>query len=515
MLKKLVKAASTASKSGEKQVNSEAFDVLKTVVHAIPPRPSALAFDPLQSLLAIGTDDGVIKIVGMPGVERTIKHDEGRSIMQLLFAEGEGILISVTIDSVNYWDLKKFDIELKHRLQFSENICICHIPTQSYWMYVGTTRGNLYVVDVSTFTLSEYMIYWNHLVELSDKNHPGAVISVEECPMNDQMLLIGFEKGVLVLWDVKERKVTKRFGTGLKVTLPLTSVCWFSDGKQFITSHTSGPMRIWNLKTPDVPEYLMHPMPDLDDNTSILSPVAKVLWMSDKDDAFFIHSGGTFKDSDMDNISIKHNKVSKELFFESEVVDFLCINASPWCNDTRSPLALVILLANELVVVDVRQAGFPNFRSPFGLYAQDSPVTCVRYYVDCKGSVLTGLRRFGHSHNASTFSSSVWPIQGGVPGDEGELTTNDILITGHEDGRLMFWDCSTVDLLLLCTLNCKTMLLKAEVPLPDDVSILDFSFCPTSRYLTVGLRSGETLSFVFCAQEREALVRVRLKLSNL
>eukprot|EP01135_Chromosphaera_perkinsii_P005577 Nk52_evm2s353 gene=Nk52_evmTU2s353 len=510
MLKKLKKAASTAtskSLSGGDRADSECFELRKSIVHGIPPHPTALAYDPLQSLIAVGTDDGIVKIFGMPGVERSFKHEDGRSIMQLLFVEGEGILISVTVDSVNYWDLKSSEINLKHKLQFSENICFCHTPTQSFWMYVGTTRGNLFVVDVNNFELSEYMVYWNHLVEISDKNHPGAIISVEECPMNDQLLLIGFEKGVLVLWDVKEKKVCKRFGTGLPTTLPLTSVCWYSDGKQFITSHSTGPMRIWNLKNPEVPEYLMHPMPDLDDNTSMLSPVGKVLWVSDKDDAFFIHSGGTFRDSDMDNISIKHKKVSKELFFENEVVDFLCINSSPWSNDTRNPVALVVLLANELVVCDVRQSGFPTFRSPFGLYTQNSPVTCVRYYTDVKGSVLTGLRRFGHSHDAFSFSTHMWPVTGGVPGEEGEMTSNDIIVTGHEDGRVLFWDASTIDLLLLCTLDCKKMMLKSELPMPDDKSIFCFEFCPMSRLLSVGLTSGEVLSFVFSASERDVIVR--------
>eukprot|EP00126_Sphaerothecum_destruens_P007136 Sdes_comp19704_c0_seq1m11626 len=510
MLKKLKKVASQTVGRDDSPPNildSEYFELTKTVIHGIPSKPSTLAYDPVQSLLAVGTEEGIVSIFGTHSVERNFRHEDCKPLIQLLFVHNEGILISVTVDSVNLWDLKSSEIVMLHRLQFSENICFCHIPCSSHWMYVGSTRGNIHLVNIDNFQLSEYLIYWNHTLEVSEKTHPGAVIGIDECPNNDQHLLIGYEKGNLVLWDVKDRKVLKRFGTKLKTPRPLTSFCWFSDGKQFITSHTSGPMMVWNVKTPDTPENIIHPMADLEESAPRLTPIGKVLWASAKDGDFLIHSGGTFQDAEMDNVSIKHKNVSKELFFFNEVVDFLTINESPWPNDIRNPRALVILLSNELVVCDLTCAGTPSFRSPFGLAAQSSEISVLEYFTDVSASLLAGLKHFGKSSDSATFSKNVWPIFGGIPGEEGDLTTNDLVISGHEDGSVKFWDASTIDLELLCVFSCTACIRKCQLPFPDNVGVEKIAFCPVSRFLTIGLHSGEVLVCVFSPQEREVCLR--------
>lgn len=47
------------------------------------------------------------------------------------------------------------------------------------------------------------------------------------------------------------------------------------------------------------------------------------------------------------------------------------------------------------------------------------------------------------------FLCSAWPVNGGyVPdyNDDDNKTSFDILLTGHEDGSVKFWDCSKVNL---------------------------------------------------------------------
>ena len=47
-----------------------------------------------------------------------------------------------------------------HRITF------CHLPFQSKWLYIGTERGNIHIVNVESFTLSGYVIMWNKAIEL-------------------------------------------------------------------------------------------------------------------------------------------------------------------------------------------------------------------------------------------------------------------------------------------------------------------------------------------------------------
>ena len=48
---------------------------------------------------------------------------------------------------------------------FGRLVCF-HLPFQSKWLYVGTERGNVHVVNVETFTISGYVINWNKAIEL-------------------------------------------------------------------------------------------------------------------------------------------------------------------------------------------------------------------------------------------------------------------------------------------------------------------------------------------------------------
>ena len=41
-----------------------------------------------------------------------------------------------------------------------------YLAFQSKWLYLGTERGNTYVVNVETFSLSGYVINWNKAIEL-------------------------------------------------------------------------------------------------------------------------------------------------------------------------------------------------------------------------------------------------------------------------------------------------------------------------------------------------------------
>lgn len=49
---------------------------------------------------------------------------------------------------------------------FSFRVTFCHLPFQSKWLYVGTERGNIHIVNVESFTLSGYVIMWNKAIEL-------------------------------------------------------------------------------------------------------------------------------------------------------------------------------------------------------------------------------------------------------------------------------------------------------------------------------------------------------------
>ena len=41
-----------------------------------------------------------------------------------------------------------------------------HLPFSSKWLYVGTEKGNIHVVNIENFELSGYTINWNKVIEM-------------------------------------------------------------------------------------------------------------------------------------------------------------------------------------------------------------------------------------------------------------------------------------------------------------------------------------------------------------
>ncbi|XP_061896771.1 syntaxin-binding protein 5-like [Entelurus aequoreus] len=258
-------SSSTAAQTGAckesdavlESLQSEHFQLCKTVRHGFPHQPSAMAFDPVQKILAVGTLTGALRLFGRAGVECYCQHESGAAIIQLQFLVNEGALVSALADdSVHLWNLRQKIPAILHSLKFNrERITYCHLPFQSKWLYIGTERGNIHIVNVECFTLSGYVIMWNKAIELSTKTHPGPVVHISDNPMDEGKLLIGFECGVVVLWDLKCKKADYRYNYDEAIH----SVAWHHEGKQFVCSHSDGTLTTWNVRAPAKPAQIITP----------------------------------------------------------------------------------------------------------------------------------------------------------------------------------------------------------------------------------------------------------------
>lgn len=48
----------------------------------------------------------------------------------------------------------------------SNRITFLHLAVGSKWLYVGTEKGNIHVVNIDAFSLSGYIINWNKTIDL-------------------------------------------------------------------------------------------------------------------------------------------------------------------------------------------------------------------------------------------------------------------------------------------------------------------------------------------------------------
>uniref|UniRef100_A0A2S2RAV1 Syntaxin-binding protein 5 n=1 Tax=Sipha flava TaxID=143950 RepID=A0A2S2RAV1_9HEMI len=481
----------------------ENFQVAKTFRHGFPYQPTALAFDPIQRLLAIGTKNGSLRIIGRPGVDAQVRHELEAAVVQVEFLMNEGALITVTADdSLHLWNFRQKRADVVHSLKFQrERITVIHLPLRSKWLYVGSERGNVHFVNVELFTLSGYIINWNKAIEVTRPTHPGPIVHLSDNPADSSKLLIGFETGLMVLWDLKTKKPECRWQWGDS----LKSIDWHFEGKQFTCSHGDGSLTTWNVKPSLKPANIIYPHAKIKVEPSC-RPIQKVEWKSSKSgESYLIFSGGLTTDTAgrVPSITIMHGKTTTVLEMDHNIVDFVTLCESPYNSDVQEPYAVAVLMQNDMVLVDLLSPGYPCFENPHPMDIHESPVSCVHYIADCPSDLIPAFYSVGsRSANKRTgFSENKWPISGGEWSPT-SCSYNEIILTGHTDGSVRFWDASAGSLQVLYKLKTAKVFEKTRSKSPecsdeDQFSVQLLSFCPESRKLAVAGISSYVVLFKF------------------
>ncbi|XP_068557528.1 syntaxin-binding protein 5-like isoform X8 [Cebidichthys violaceus] len=468
---------------------------LQTVRHGFPYQPTALAFDPVQKILAIGSRTGGIRILGRPGVDCYCQHESGAAVLQLQFLINEGALVTACADdTLHLWNLRQRRPAVLHSLKFNrERITFCHLPFQSKWLYVGTERGNTHIVNIESFILSGYVIMWNKAIELSTKTHPGPVVHLSDSPKDEGKLLIGFESGTIVQWDLRGKKADFR----IYYDEAIHSVGWHHEGKQFMCSHSDGSLSMWNLRNTTRPFQVTFPHGKIqkDGRKESCKPILKVEYKTTRNsEPFVIFSGGLSYDKAgrRPTLTIMHGKAITVLEMDYPIVEFMALCETPYNNEVQEPYAVVVLLEKDLIVVDLTQSNFPVFENPYPMDIHESPVTCTAYFADCPPDIIPILYSIGAKHKKTGYSQKEWPVAGGL-WTLGSHTYPEIIVTGHADGSIKFWDASAITLQMLYKLKTSKAFEKpkpaegraAELVEEDPFAVQMVSWCPQSRIFCV------------------------------
>ncbi|CAK5062578.1 unnamed protein product [Meloidogyne enterolobii] len=383
-----LRAQFTDADSQEGPSSSSASTIAKIhsmiIRHGFPDGPRCMAFDPVQKLCAIGAARGSVRLLGQAGVEHFLQHDSDEPVTHIQFLVNEGGLITALgDDTLHLWNYRQRTPEIVHSLKMSkESITTIYLPFQSKWLMVGTEKGNIYFINLGTFELSTQIIYWNKAVDMSCRSHPGYVKTLQSCPTEPSKILIGFEKGHVVLWNILT-KTGERFAAATELS-PVTAFCWNSDGRQFMCGHQNGSLSIWNIKKP---RELIH-------KTTPHSPIASSGGGSSPSSC-----GGASATLPSQHISCKpitqlrmpmdegalpsltvlRAKGSLTVLeMDHAIVEMVPLNNSPHASVAQHPHAIAVLLKNDLLVVDIQAQGYPCFEVPHPMDLHESPVTLLK-----------------------------------------------------------------------------------------------------------------------------------------
>ncbi|ERL87147.1 hypothetical protein D910_04547 [Dendroctonus ponderosae] len=341
-------------------------------------------------------------------------------------------------------------------------------------------------------------------------------------------LLIGYESGQIVLWDLRSRNIEMRW-----LAYDLRSISWHYEGKQFMCAHADGTLTTWNIRNSQKYVHISQPHAKFnkDGKPEQCKPIGKVEWKTNRaGEAFVIFSGGMPYDQACrtPSITVVHNKTTTVLEMEHNVIDFVTLCESPYISDMQEPFAIIALLQNDLVVVDLQTPGYPWIENPYPMNIHESPVTCVSYLADCPVDLIPAFYSVGRAGSRSERdgladqrghlvctglqlcgSHSHWVLNGSFP----------VLVIGfmqlfrrHADGSIKFWDASAGTLQVLYKLKTSKIFEKPKSRSTeseeDPFAINLISLCPESRKLCVAGASSHVMLFTYKKTESSDEVMV-------
>lgn len=438
------------------RLKQELFAFNKTVEHGFPHQPSALGYSPSLKLLAIGTRSGAIKLYGAPGVEFMGLHDENAAVTQVHFMPHQVELVTLLDDnSLHMWTLRGHNglSELLEIGRFTltgppgappsvTRVTAVLAHSSGELLLLGTEGGHVFVVEVPGFReLEERNISLDQIASSVPDDYIGRrnlehVEALQEKPVDPDQVIIGYGRGLMVIWDLEKKLAIQH----IPATQQLESVCWTEDGKYILSSHSDGSYCRWMVGGQDTNEEEKSDIPYGHFPCKAISKIVQL--PTEEGPPFLLFSGGMPRASygDRHCITVIHGKKHVALDFTSRIIDFFVIRDGP--EHTGEPSALVVLVEEELVVIDLQTEGWPIIQTPYLVPLHSSAITCSHHVSTIPLKLWERIFAAGKHQNAH-YSKKPWPVTGGqnlAP----DPPQRDLLLTGHEDGTVRFWDASGV-----------------------------------------------------------------------
>ncbi len=306
---------------------------------------------------------------------------------------------------------------------------------------------------------------------------------------------MAYQRGLWVIFDFIKNQIDQINQTQQQ----LESAVFYQAGECVATAHSDGSFILWDLEnnlttntsaqtttaagnssstilscsSNSAPNIVYGPYP--------CKPVQKCLVKTCRNDQpYVIFSGGCprVNYSDKVTISVIQGENSHVCFdFTSKIIDYFTIDKPTMDKPNLTydnPQALFVLLEEEFVAIDLISEGWPQFTLPYLYSVHSSAIICTHYVNNVSKSFYENLLYYGSLTQDSNelLSTKEWPVGEGYANNS-PLSPNgskgkDLLLTGHEDGTIRFWDVTKISMTLIYKLKTSEYFQTESTPLDDD-----------------------------------------------
>ncbi|KAM3726151.1 LLGL scribble cell polarity complex component [Dirofilaria immitis] len=450
------------------------FEYTPSFRHGFPQFVSSLAYDYILGLMAVGTNDGQVRILlshpdgnhtfGAENVEWSSTTPRNTPIAHMYFAAGLGTLIVLCSDQSFHKFQVTGDIVERTTAATEERlkrITCCEMQnTQDLVnarLFIGTITGNIFGLCAASLEFSEVLLFEETIVKSinpsTDVGRSANQIMVS--PTDPTQILIAFNSHIIVHYNLLNSEVLHHW----IVQQAITSLAWHVDGECFICSHNDGSLGIWKIQCLEPVEQSVVPFGPFP-----CTSINKIQWIcaSSHPLPIKLYTGGMPRASYGDRYTLTAMREGKMVVFDfgSAIVDFVVVPSlqSQKDADYKNCLALMVLCEQELVCIDLTDASWPLLNLPYLQPIHSSQITCVTHCSNIEEHVWKGLIKASEVQNKLS-SKFKWPVHAGgdayipSPCAATNAEKRQLLITGHEDGTVKFWSTGSVSLRYLLKVN--------------------------------------------------------------
>ncbi|XP_047152766.1 uncharacterized protein LOC124824377 [Vigna umbellata] len=525
--------------------------------YGIPSTASVLAFDPIQRLLAIGTLDGRLKVIGGDNIEGLLVSPKQLPYKYLEFLQNQGHLVGVLNDNdIQVWNLESRSLVCS--LQWESEITAFSVVSGSHFIYVGDQHGLFSVIkfeaEEGQLLKSSYNLSAKFLREAAGFPDPSVqpIIGILLQPSSfGNRLLIAFEDGLLILWDVSKARIVFLGGgkdlqlkdedsspsTETGANLPanimeqnlgdkeITALCWASStGSILAVGYLDGDILLWDLSSS---------APSKDQQTSSKNviklqlstaerrlPVIVLQWsdsyksQSDSAGQLFVYGG--------DEIGSEEVLTVLTLEWSSGMESVRCTNRadltlsgsfadltllpSPEAKGLNSKDEVFVLTnpgqlhlynsdsLSTLTSQQKRMPSVPAVEFPVLVPMADPSLTVAKLVrlpsKSNSSKILTEVASALRTGLRSGSAPSDWPLTGGVPS---QLSTTKgaevecVYFVGYSNGSVLVCDATYAVLSYICNIEGEV---KGTKVAGSDAPVTKLDFCSVSLLLAVGNECG-------------------------
>ncbi|KAG1904773.1 lethal giant larvae like, C-terminal-domain-containing protein [Suillus fuscotomentosus] len=265
--------------TGQRDPDDWKIGRLRTVDYLLDTR--VLTYEPTLSLLAVGTADGLIYVVGGPGVESSVQTPEGSPVKILQLAASTDRLLSVDErDRLHIWNLKDLT-EPPKSTRFDHAINAVMLSPSHTHVFLALQSGEIRTYDLLCLKKSPYVIpnLWNMFQtkiasSVVDPLHalPGCTIPVDLVahPRDLNLMFVAFG-GQSFLWSRgSSRNILRAYELVIPAGAPggggyhqsevlthrrpsVTSVAIHPAGHFFAVGYADGCVAFWAVEDEDQP----------------------------------------------------------------------------------------------------------------------------------------------------------------------------------------------------------------------------------------------------------------------